>query len=67
MDHLELTVTDMACSGCEDRVTTAVEQVDGVHRVDANHETNSVEITATPGTEDAIRAAIYDAGFNLPA
>lgn len=65
MEHYELAVEGMSCTGCEDRVTTAVKQVEGVHRVDADHETNKVEVTAGEGTEDAVRDAVYDAGHDV--
>jgi len=67
MEQYELTVEGMSCTGCEERVTTAVKQIEGIHRVDADHETNNVEITADEGTEDAVRDAIYDAGYDIPA
>jgi len=65
MKEYELTVEGMSCSGCEERVQDAVSQVDGVHRVTADRETNTIEITADDGTEDAVRDAIYTAGYVL--
>lgn len=67
MDQYELPVEGMACAGCEKTVTNALERVDGVHRVDADHETGEVEITADRGTEDAVKQAIYDAGYDVPS
>lgn len=67
MEQYELTVEGMSCTGCEKRVTTAVKQVGGVHRADADHEAGTVEITAEDGTEDTVRAAIYDAGYDVDA
>jgi copper chaperone len=57
----------MSCTGCEENVTNAVARLDGVHRVDPDHETGTAEITADAGTEDAVRRAIHEAGYDVPA
>lgn len=67
MDQYELPVEGMACAGCEKTVTTALEGVEGVHRVEADHETGAVQITADRGTEDAVKQAISDAGYDVPS
>lgn len=67
MERYELQVEGMSCNGCEERVTNAVERVDGVQRVDADHETGTVEIAGEEDTEDSVRQAIHDAGYDLPA
>lgn len=67
MDQYELTVDGMTCTGCEENVTNAVKRVDGVHRVEADHGTDKVEITADEGTEKEVKQAIYDAGYDVPA
>lgn len=56
----------MSCTGCEDRVTHAAKPIDGVHRVEADHDTGTVEIAAEDGTEEQVRQAIHDAGYDLP-
>lgn len=66
MKQYELTVDGMSCAGCEETVSNAVRRVEGVHRVDADHETGEVEITAEEGTKSAIEQAIYDAGYDVP-
>lgn len=66
MEQYELQVEGMACTGCEENVTTALEQVDGVHRVEADHEADRVEITADEGTEDEVERAIHNAGYDVP-
>lgn len=66
MDRYELTVEGMSCTGCEENVTNAVKRVDGVHRVEADHETGDVEITADEGTEDEVKQAIHRAGYDVP-
>lgn len=67
MDQYELTVEGMSCSGCEETVSRALSRVDGVHRVDADHETGTVEITADEGIEAEVERAIHDAGYDVPA
>ena len=67
MEQYEFTVEGMSCTGCEERLTNAAKCVEGVRRVDADHETGTVEITADEGAEDSVRQAIYDAGYDIPA
>lgn len=67
MEQYEFAVEGMSCTGCERNVTTAVERIDGVHRVDADHETGEVTITADEGTKADVEQAIYDAGYDIPA
>jgi copper chaperone CopZ len=67
MERLDFSVEGMSCTGCERTVTNAVEQVGGVRRVDADHETGDVEVTAENGDEAEIRRAIHDAGFDVSA
>ena len=67
MEQYEFTVEGMSCTGCEETVSNAVRQVEGIHRVDADHETGQVVITADERTEVDVRQAIHDAGYDLPA
>lgn len=67
METLELDVEGMSCTGCEQTVTNAVKQIEGVHRVEADHESGSVEVTAEEDREEAVQRAIHDAGFDVPA
>lgn len=67
MEQYQFTVEGMSCTGCEERVTNAAKRVEGVHRVDTDHETGTVEITADEGTEADIQQAIHDAGYELSA
>jgi len=67
VERLDLSVDGMSCTGCEQTVTNAVKQVNGVRRVDADHETGNVEVTAENGDEAEIRQAIHDAGFDVSA
>ncbi len=67
MEQYEFTVEGLSCTGCEATVSNAVRRVEGVHRVDADHEAGTVEITADDGSEDDVRQAIHDAGYDVPA
>lgn len=67
MEQYELAVEGMSCTGCAERVTNAANRIDAVHRVEACHEGALVEITADEGTEDAVRQAFDDAGYDVPA
>jgi copper chaperone len=64
MSRRTITVTDMACTGCEVTVENALKAIDGVSSVEADHEADTVEIDADDGvSDDAITAAIEDAGY----
>lgn len=39
MKELKLKVSGMVCGGCENRVKTALSEINGVESVDANHNT----------------------------
>lgn len=67
MERYEFQVEGMSCTGCEERVTNAVKRVEGVQRVNADHETGTVEITANEDTKDAVRTSIHDAGYDVSA
>ena len=67
MEQYTLAVEGMSCTGCEERVTNAAKGVDGVHRVEADHETGVVDITAEGDTEDTVRDSIHNAGYDVSA
>lgn len=63
-----LAVEGMACGGCEQTITSALEKVPGVRRVEADHEAGTVEVVADDDTdEDTLRQAVHDAGYEVPA
>lgn len=60
------TVKGMTCSGCMNKVTTAVTSVQGVDDVDVDIATGEVTvISQTPVDNHLVRAAINDAGYQL--
>ena len=68
MGRETLSVSSMSCTGCEQNVETALQNLDGVTRVEADHEADTVEIvTEDSVADDDIRAAIEDAGYDVVA
>ena len=65
MEQYTLDVEGMACGGCEQNVTTAANDIEGVHRAEADHETGVVEVTAEADTEASVRDSIHDAGYDV--
>ena len=68
MERRKLSVTGMSCNGCEQNVTSALNNLDGVNRVEADHEADTVEVVADDSvTDDDIHAAIEQAGYEVTA
>lgn len=67
MEQYGFDVEGMACTGCEENVTNAASGVEGVHRVEADHETGAVEVTAEADTEESVHDSIHDAGYEVVA
>jgi len=66
MERRTIPVDGLACDGCERTVESAVETLDGVTRVAADHGTGTVEVVAAEGLADAdLRAAIEGAGYDV--
>jgi copper chaperone len=61
-----LTVTGMSCTGCEASVEDALAALDGVERVAADHEADTVELVADGSvSDDDIAAVVDEAGYEL--
>ncbi|MEF8800562.1 MAG: heavy metal-associated domain-containing protein [Halolamina sp.] len=59
-------VTGMSCNGCEQTVESALAKIEGVSRVDANNEAETVEVVVDDNVADEdITAAIERAGFDV--
>lgn len=68
MEQKTITVTGMSCTGCEQTVENALRDVDGVTRVEADHEGDTVEVVVDGDTaDDSLTAAIRDAGYEVAA
>lgn len=56
----------MSCNGCEQNVENALQNIDGVTRVDADHEGNTVEVVVEDDVVDKdLHAAIKRAGYDV--
>lgn len=58
----------MSCTGCEQNVANALTNLEGVNRVEADHEDDTVAVVADDSVgDDDIRAAIEGAGYEVTA
>lgn len=68
MESQSFTVTGMSCGGCESNVEENLTTLSGVSEVEADHESDSVEVVADSDVStDDITAAIEDAGYDVEA
>ncbi len=66
MKEIILKVEGMSCGGCENRIKNAVGMIEGVEKVEANHTTGIVTITAKENvSESIIKEKIDDIGFSV--
>jgi copper chaperone CopZ len=63
MQELTYTVSGMSCVHCKAAVTEEVEQVGGVTDVEVDLETKLVVVRGEGVSDDAVRAAIVEAGY----
>lgn len=67
MSTATYTVTGMTCGHCVASVTEEISELPGVSAVDVVLETGAVTVTsAEPLDEAAVRAAVEEAGYQLP-
>lgn len=66
MKEIIIKVEGMMCNGCENRIQNALNNVNGVEKVIANHKNGIVEITAKENVEiKVIKELIDDLGFTV--
>lgn len=67
MTKTTLQVEGMTCSGCEQRIGTALRRIDGVREVTADHTTGEVAVRFDPRATvpDAVRMRIILAGYTV--
>ena len=66
MNTQNFTVVGMTCEHCVASVTEEVSEITGVSNVDVDLTSGDVTVTATePVSDDAIRAAVEEAGYSL--
>ena len=66
METTRLKVGGMTCSGCVASVTRALQQIDGVDKVDVSLDQAQASVRYDPArvNEAQLRSAIEDAGFD---
>ena len=62
-DAATYVVEGMSCGHCKAAVTEAVEAVAGVASVEVDLDTKRVDVRGSALSDDAIRAAVDDAGY----
>jgi copper chaperone CopZ len=67
MEQLELHVTGMTCSACEQRIQRALAQVEGVVRSAADHRAARVKVVFDPARTSAamLQSRIKQAGYEV--
>ncbi|MFD7075349.1 heavy-metal-associated domain-containing protein [Nocardioides sp. NPDC059952] len=66
MSTQNFTVVGMTCGHCVSSVTEEVTEIAGVSNVDVDLASGNVTVTASePVSDDAIRAAVEEAGYSL--
>ncbi|MBN2535502.1 MAG: heavy-metal-associated domain-containing protein [Spirochaetales bacterium] len=68
MKTITLKVPGISCSHCEHTIKKAVSSLDGVDTIVVDLPDKTVEISFNPGkvTEDSIKKAIEDQGYDIP-
>ena len=68
MERRTIAITGMSCTGCEQAVENALETVEGVTRVEADHEGDAVAVVVDEDTaDDDLATAVRDAGYDVTA
>lgn len=66
MKEMELKVNGMACTGCENGIKNALQNISGVEKVEANHQTCQVKVTLNGDvTREKIEEVITDLGYEV--
>ncbi len=66
MKKITIKVNGMVCGGCEKRVKNALENIEGIKKVDANHKKATVTISSADEIETKIiEEKIEDLGFEV--
>ena len=66
MANIEFKVNGMMCEGCENRVKNAIQEIEGVIDVKADHKVGIVEIiTEKDIDKNMVKEAIEDIGYEV--
>jgi len=68
MERKTVSVTGMSCSGCEQNVENALQSLNGVSRVEADHASDTVSVVVDDAVSDSdLTAVIKGAGYDIVA
>jgi len=67
MQQMTLRVIGMSCEGCEDRIKTALNRVDGIRFASADHESERVRVAFDPAvtSSESVTECIEKAGYKV--
>ena len=67
MEQLNLRVSGMTCTGCENRIERVLGGLDGVRHVNADHQAGAVTVLLdeSQSGEPAVRSWIEQAGYEV--
>jgi len=66
MKEYSFKISGMACGGCENRVKTALTEIDGVENVEANHISGMVVVKSTKDLDiSKLKEKVEDIGFEV--
>ncbi len=66
MKEIKLKINGMMCTGCENRVKSALALVEGVEKVEADHNTGIVTVTSKGDLDiSKIKEKIIDIGYEI--
>jgi copper ion binding protein len=65
MQTLAYSVPGISCGHCRTAITSEVTQVEGVSAVDVDLERKVVTVTGADVSDDAVRDAIDEAGYDI--
>ncbi len=67
MEEVQLRVSGMSCTACEQRIEKALGRVEGVLRSSADHEAGQVRVVFDPArtSEQSVRACIKRASYGV--
>ena len=67
MEQRTYSVTGMTCGHCEMSVREEVGEVAGVQAVEVSHETGRLVVSGEGVSDDAVKAAVEEAGYVVTA
>lgn len=66
VERKTLSVTGMSCNGCEQNVENALQNVEGVRKVEADHDADTVDVVIEDdASDDDLTKAVHDAGYDV--